>query len=316
MPEREHVFIVNPVSGPENAVQKMVPLLQKTAREQGFKVVFEKTCAPRHATELAMRHAGSGKLVRLYAVGGDGTLNEVLAGAHGFTNAEVASVPCGSGNDFVRTFGEVGDFLKIQELLCGSAIDIDLLQTDVGICAAITSTGLDAEVAHGIPKYRRMPLLGGQMAYTVSVAERLLHPMGKQLRITVDGEDLSGQYTIVAVCNGKTYGGGFLAAPTASVQDGFFNLVLVKKISRLRVAKVIGAYKKGEHIQNGEVVPAFADIMQYRKAKEVCVVPVGKEAFVLNVDGECAPAPRLYAKVLPKAARFVLPRPLYDALQK
>ncbi len=312
MHEKQHVFIVNPVSGPENASRKMVPLLHKAVRQQGLNAVFEKTKSPQHATELARRYAGAGKAVRLYAVGGDGTLNEVMAGAYQFAGAEVASVPCGSGNDFVRTFGNVEDFLDIPKLLCGKAIDIDLMQTDLGVCVAITSTGLDAEVAHGIPKYRRIPLLGGQMAYTVSVAERLLHPLGKDLQVTVDGEALNGKYVIAAVCNGKTYGGGFCAAPMADTQDGCFDVILVKKISRLRVAKIINAYKKGEHIQNGSVVPDFADIMLYRKAKEVKVVPSGKEAFILNIDGECGPAPRLYAKMLPKAARFVLPLPLWQ----
>ncbi len=316
MCEKKHVFIINPVSGPVNASKKLVPLLQKAMRQQGMKAMFEYTKAPRHATELVQHYASSGNAVRFYAVGGDGTLNEVMAGAYHFANAEVASVPCGSGNDFVRTFGTADDFLNFSQLIAGHAIDIDLLQTDLGVCVAITSTGLDAEVAHGIPKYRRIPLLGGQMAYTVSVAECLLRPLGKQLRITVDGETLNGDYAIAAVCNGKTYGGGFCAAPMADVQDGYFDMILVKKISRLRVAKIINSYKKGEHIQNGAVVPEFSDIMQHRKAKEVRIVPSGKQNFVLNIDGECTVAPCLYAKVLPKAARFVLPLPLWEQWQK
>ncbi len=311
MSEKKHVFIINPVSGPKNATQRMLPLLQKTAREAGHLPIFEKTEGVRHASEIAQKYASSGDLVRLYAVGGDGTLNEVIYGAYSFPNAEVASVPCGSGNDFVRTFGTVDDFLNLPNLINGQSIDIDLMQTDMGICTAITSTGLDAEVAHGIPKYRRVPLLGGSMAYTISVAEHLLRPLGKHLNVCIDGEKMDDRYTIAAVCNGKTYGGGFLAAPMADVQDGFFDVILVKKISRLRAASVIGAYKKGEHIQNGEILPAFSDIMLYRKAKEVCILPKGKEPFILNIDGECTKAARLYAKILPKAARFVLPCSLH-----
>lgn len=303
-----HVFIINPVSGQQDAEKTMLPLIKSAAAELGVEPEIEVTRAPRHATELAEGHAAKGGPVRLYAVGGDGTLNEVLAGAYLFENAEVASVPCGSGNDFVRSFGRPEDFLCLPALMQGEAVRVDLMQVDGGICAGITSTGLDAEVAYNIPKYRRLPLLGGTMAYNISVLERVLHRLGKRLRITLDGKTAEGEYTIVAVCNGKTYGGGYLAAPMASLQDGLLDVILVKRIGRARVAQIIGKYKKGEHYAEGDIVPAMRDVMQHCRVRELSVVPVGTEPFILNVDGECGPAPRLYAKVMPQAARFVLPQ--------
>lgn len=118
---------------------------------------------------------------------------------------------------------------------------------------------------------------------------------------------MGGYFLIVAVCNGQTYGGGYRAAPGASLEDGVLDVVLVKKISRLLIAKIIGKYKRGEHMSEGEIIPEFRDMMLFRRAHEVIIAPTGKEPFILNVDGECGPAPRLYAKVLPAAVRFVLP---------
>ncbi len=304
------MFLVNPVSGKEDAGKAMVPHIEKAAAQCGIQPEIVYTKAPRHATELAQQYAGEGGALRLYAVGGDGTLNEVLAGAYLFENAEVASVPCGSGNDFVRSFGQPEDFLNLPALIQGEAIWVDLAKTDGGICAAITSAGLDADVAYNIPKYRRLPLFGGTMAYNISVLERVLHPLGKTLRISLDGHTIQGDYTIVAVCNGQTYGGGYWAAPMASLQDGLLDIILVKKIGRARVAKIIGKYKKGLHYQNGAIIPEMRDVMQHCRAKEVLAVPVGTQRFIVNVDGECGPAPRLYAKVLPHAVRFVLPKGL------
>ncbi|MDL2253994.1 YegS/Rv2252/BmrU family lipid kinase [Ruminococcaceae bacterium OttesenSCG-928-I18] len=305
--ERQHIFIVNPVSGKEDAGRSMVPLIEKAAADCGIKPLFEMTKAPQHATELAEKHAAEGRPVRLYAVGGDGTLNEVFKGAYPFANAEVASVPCGSGNDFVRSFGVPEDFLDLPSLLRGEAIRIDLMRVDEGICAAITSTGLDAEVAYNIPKYRRIPLLGGTMAYNISIVERLLHRMGKLLRVEIDGKVFEGEFLIATVCNGQTYGGGYRAAPMASLEDGILEVILVERTGRLRIAQIIGKYKRGEHYAQGQIVPEMQDVMQYHRAKEVTILPLGPEPFILNVDGECGPAPRLYAKAMPLAAQFVLP---------
>lgn len=308
-----HIFIVNPVSGKTDAGKSMVPKIKEAAAAMEIKPEIVMTQRPKHATELAEAYAAEGQAVRLYAVGGDGTLNEVLAGAYPHKNAEVASIPVGSGNDFVRNFGTAEDFLDLRGQLEGTALDIDLMQVDGGISAAITSVGLDADVAYKIPKYRRIPLMGGSMAYNISIVENLLKPMGKRVRVTIDGRQMEGNYLIATVCNGQTYGGGFCAAPVASLTDGILDIILVQKVSRLKIAGIIGKYKKGLHFENGEIVPAFRGIIEYHRGAEVEIQPLDKDDFVLNVDGECGPAPRLYAKVMPLAARFVLPRGLAKA---
>lgn len=304
----KHIFIVNPVSGKKDASQTMVPKIEEAAEKFAIDYALVTTKAPRHAVEIAEQYARTGESVRLYAVGGDGTLNEVMLGAYKYPAAEVASVPVGSGNDFVRNYGEVKDFLDIAAQIQGTAVPIDLMQVDNGISLAITSTGLDAEVAYNIPKYRRVPFLGGTIAYQISILERLIHPLGKQLRITIDGQVQEGSYAIATVCNGQTYGGGYRAAPMALLDDGVLDIILVKKLSRTRIIRIIGEYKKGNHYKDGEISEKYKDIMEYRQGKEVEIVPVGEEPFILNVDGECGPAERLYAKVLPLAGRIVLPQ--------
>ena len=309
----KHIFIVNPVSGKADASLYLVPKLIEAAEQAGIEFTIELTRHAGHAAELARQYGESGEVVRLYACGGDGTLNEVLRGAYPYGNAETASVPCGSGNDFVRNFGTADDFLNLAENIAGTAIPIDLIAVNGGVSAAICSVGIDSEVAYGIPKYRRLPLCGGQMAYNLSIVERLLRPIGKKMRVTVDDEVLEGNYLIATVCNGATYGGGYLAAPMSDLQDGVLDVIIVKKISRLRIAGVLAKYKNGLHFQNGQVIPEFADIMEYRSARSVRVEPAEGGEMIVNIDGECAPADGLRAEVLPMAARFVLPAPLYAA---
>lgn len=308
----KHIFIVNPVSGKADATLYLVPRLIEAAAAAEIDYEIEVTQYPGHAREIAERYGRTGEKVRLYACGGDGTLNEVFEGAYPWCNAETASVPCGSGNDYVRNFGQVESFLNLADNIRGTAIPVDLVAVNNRVSAAICSVGVDSEVAYGIPKFRRIPLCGGQMAYNLSIVERMLHKLGHKVRLRVDDEVLEGEYLICTVCNGASYGGGYFAAPMADLQDNMLDVILVKKISRLRIAGVLSKYQKGEHFKNGVVVPELADVMQYRRAKKIYIEPMDKKSFIVNIDGECGPARALDAEIMPQAARFVLPQPIYE----
>jgi len=77
----------------------------------------------------------------------------------------VGCLPYGSGNDFLRTYGTKEEFLDLDAQLAGGAVPIDLMRTSLGLSATICAAGLDAQVAYGIPKFRRIPLCGGEAAY-------------------------------------------------------------------------------------------------------------------------------------------------------
>lgn len=308
-----HIFIVNPVSGKADASGTLVPKIITAAKSLGAEYEIQLTEHPGHAVQLARTAAAQGQPVRLYACGGDGTLNEVLLGAKGFENAQVACVPCGSGNDFVRNFGGPEAFLDLPELMQGRAVSIDLIETQYGIAAAICSAGLDAQVAYGIPKFRRLPFCGGSMAYNLSIVQCVCGRLGHRLRIRADGEELQGEFLMLAICNGCAYGGGFMAAPEADMNDGLLDLVLVKKIGRLRMAKIIGLYKSGKHIHNGQVVQEVADVITYKRVRRVEVETLDGRPIVVTQDGECAPRNTLTAQVKPSAAQVVLPKSCFEA---
>lgn len=304
----KHIFIVNPVSGRSDASQVLVPRIIQAAQAAGVDYQIELTRAPHHATQLARQYAWQDGESRIYACGGDGTLNEVLAGAWDSPRAQVGCVPCGSGNDFVRNFSDPEAFLDIDAQLRGDSAAIDLVRTDRGVAAAICSAGLDAQVAYGIPKFRRLPLCGGQMAYNLSIVQQVCGRLGRRLRIVADGREYTGEYLMAAVCNGVSYGGGFRAAPLARMDDGLLDLVLVKKVSRLRIARVVGMYKAGEHFQNGRIRPELADVISFTRAKQAEIHSMDGQPVIINVDGECQPALKLETAVLPAAGRAALPQ--------
>lgn len=311
----KHVFIVNPVSGKADASGTLVPQIITAAKALGADYAIELTEYHRHAVELARQAAETADgPVRLYACGGDGTFGQVLQGAWQYLNAEIACVPCGSGNDFIRNYGTKEDFLDLPGLMQGSALPIDLIQTPFGVSASICSAGLDAQVAYGIPKFRRVPLCGGPMAYKLSIVECLCGKLSHWVRIEMDGETLEEDCILAAICNGTTYGGGYRAAPEAVLDDGLLDIVIVRRLSRLRIAKVLGIYQKGRHIENGEIVPSLRDVLLFRRARRVRVTPLDGQPLIVNLDGECAPRSSLEAEVLPLAGRIVLPKALAGKL--
>ena len=105
----------------------------------------------------------------------------------------------------------------------------------------------------------------------------------------------------------RAYGGGYVAAPEADMQDGLLDLVLIRKIGRLAVARVIGDYKKGAHIQNGQVAPSFQKIALFRRVRSVQVEVLDGRPIVVTEDGECEERMGVSARVCPLAARIILP---------
>lgn len=298
----KHIFIVNPIAGKKDISGELIPQIEALSH---IAYVIEKTEYVGHAKEIANRYAGTGDPVRFYACGGDGTLNEVIAGANGYENVEIACVPCGSGNDFIKNFGKRDIFLDLNKQVLGKSIEVDVLRVNDKLAASICSVGFDANVAYEIRKYKRLPFLGGKMAYNMSVIENYFKPLGTYLDIEVDGKQYQGEYLLLCVANGTTYGGGFKSAPMARVNDGIMDIVLVKKIGRLFILKLISKYATGNHIIDEKVIPAFQPYMTYLKAKRIRIN--GMKDFTLNVDGECEKIDSLTIEMLDRQMKFVLP---------
>lgn len=306
------IFIVNPAAGEHDSSDAFARALAQAVQAVGLSradYAITHTTHAGHARDLAEGYARAGDPVRLFAVGGDGTFHEVLQGACQYKNAAVGCIPYGSGNDFLRNYGSRADFLDLADQLRGGERDIDLLETDFGVGASICSAGLDAQIAHDIPRFRRLPWCGGTTAYRLSILRNLLRPLGRTLRLTLDEETITQPCLLTAICNGGYYGGGFRAAPDCSLEDGLLDVVFVRKVGLARIARVLPQYQKGLHMQDGQVIPALRDVIDFRRCRSVTLALAdGKsKPIVITVDGECHAVRSLTVRVLPKAGRIVLP---------
>lgn len=320
------LFLLNPAAGKQDCTAQLIPQIEAAARRAGLapeEVTIHVTEYAGHARKLAraaaQQAAAEGVPLRIYTAGGDGTFMEAMTGVQGIPGAAVGCLPYGSGNDFLRTYGTKEEFADLDAQLAGGEVTIDLLQTNLGLSATICAAGLDAQVAYGIPKFRRIPLCGGEMAYALSIVQQLCGPIGRRVEYTIDGETMTVDCLMCAVCNGRTYGGGFCAAPEARPDDGWLDVYIIRKVSRLTIAKLLGLYKNGRHFRNGHLLPEVEPYFIYRRAKSVTLKAAdGLGPIVATADGECVPKEEVRVQVQPLAGRILLPKPAYErfAMQK
>ncbi|SDN24432.1 diacylglycerol/lipid kinase family protein [Acetanaerobacterium elongatum] len=297
-----HIFIINPVAGKGKHVTALIETIHTVCKEKGADYGIYITKAVGDAAEFVKSTCEAGGETRFYACGGDGTLSEVVAGAYGYSNAQVAVVPCGTGNDFVRSFAGV-PFHDIAAQLAGDVHHLDLIKTNHGICTNLCSIGFDSAVCMNMVRYKKMPLVTGSMAYIMAIIQCFFFQrLGNTLTLTIDGETLPTEDFAIGVCgNGMCYGGGFYAAPRASLEDGLLEIVMVRKINRARFLKLIGTYKNGKHLDDKN----FSDVVFYTRARSLHISSA--QDAVVNYDGECEVTREMSAEVLPGAIAFSLP---------
>ena len=223
----QHIFIINPHAGKKDQTGRIYEMADRL-RQHGLTCQCLLTQRSGGAEEIARRLVSSGEEVRLYACGGDGTLNEVVNGAAGFDNAAVTCIPIGTGNDFLKNFGpDAAKFTDAENLWDGEVHPLDLIDCNGRQCLTIACSGIDARVAESVHELGDSPLLSGRGSYLAAVAVNFLfRGIGQHWR---------------------DYGGGSTPVPEARMDDGVLHTVLVKNISRMKFAGLFSAYSAGRY---------------------------------------------------------------------
>ncbi len=296
-----HLFIINPAAGSKDRTRLYRENIERICGSRGLDYRIEVSGAPGECFRIAREAARTGEELRIYACGGDGTLNEVVAGAAGFDNAAVTCYRGGSGNDFVKLFSDPDAFQDLERLLDCKETRFDLMRCNDDICLNICSVGLDARIGTDVSHYKRLPLLSGFRAYVVSTVLNVIKGISEHYVVEVDGEVIDGEQTMICACNGRYYGGGFNPVPTADPCDGMLEVLVVKKVSRLQVPVVVGKYKDGRYKELPHLVRHF-------RVKELtirCDKPTP-----INLDGELRIAETVKIQVAPEKIRFFYPKEL------
>lgn len=248
---RKVKIILNPIADMGNA-WKVASDLRPIIAEHG-NADWSGTVYPTHAAELA-RQAGESGYDMVIAMGGDGTVHEVVNGLMQVPENKrpvLGVVPVGSGNDFAHAIGvpDRSDHALVHALQGqASAIDLGLMTDENGRKEYFDNTlgiGFDAVVTI---RSHRLPVLRGFLMYLTAVIQTIiLNHDAAHMQIQTDGDRWEQTNLLVTLCNGPREGGGFMIAPEARLDDGLLHYAMIKKVSRAMMFRLVPEVMNGTH---------------------------------------------------------------------
>lgn len=267
-------IIYNPTAGRE-AFKKHIGEVLERLEQAGYETSCHATTSEGDATEAAKQAVERG-FELIVAAGGDGTLNEVIAGVSAFENRpKIGLIPMGTTNDFARALKIPRDIDKALDII----INGDTIPVDVGIMndrhfINIAGGGRVTELTYDVPS--RLKTVLGQLAYYLKGIEMLPSIHSSRVRIEYDGEVFDDEAMLFLVGLTNSIGGFERLAPDSSLNDGKFSLFILKKCNIAEFIRIVTLASRGEHIGDPLVISS--------KAQRITVT--SPEKVLLNLDGE------------------------------
>ncbi|HKY03752.1 MAG TPA: diacylglycerol kinase family protein [Blastocatellia bacterium] len=304
-------FIINPLSGNGKTLKTWAAARASLASRR-IDFVERVTRRAGEATEIARGALESG-VERVVAVGGDGTLNEVLngyltsSGEPVNRSAAIGLIPSGTGSDFRKTMGFVDWRDAVTACAGGRTREIDAARVRFkdaqGESASrffinLASFGLGGDVAELVNRWRdRWPLwLGGHARFAAAAVCALNRYRNVAVKITLDGEsEYAIETNLLIVANGRFAGGGMMLAPHAELDDGLLDVVLTDGATRLDVIRELPRIQRGGYLKNPKVTEL--------RAREVLIDTAAP--LRIDIDGDMAGSTPAAIVALPRALRFL-----------
>jgi diacylglycerol kinase (ATP) len=277
---RKLLFIIHGARAEKPALRHLV----EWVRDKGHTVDPRVTWEPGDATRFA-RSAASRSVDTVVAVGGDGTVNEVINGLDGKT-LPLGIIPLGTANDFARQTGIPDDpDHSMDVILRRKPVAIDTAELNGRRFVNVSTGGVGAEATAETPLDAKESL--GALAYAIAGVRKLTDLSPARMRFRAKGFELTRDVLLFAVGNGRATGGGSLLTPNAMVTDGLLDVCIVEAMPLSHMAKLFLKMRKGEHI--GE------EGVHYLQVSSLSIV--SERAVAVNVDGESLTATKLEYKV-------------------
>jgi len=295
------VFLVNPAA--ENgAAGRRWPELAHEAASLGLQGDTRFSERPGHLTELAREAAANADL--LVAVGGDGTVNEVVNGIAGL-DVELALIPRGTGGDFVRTFGIPRKLDRAVEVaLRGRTRAIDLGrgryrswagEDEESYFANIASAGMSGAIAKRTNETSKA--LGGKVSYAWATVAVFSRWRSDEVRVRVDGTEQAGRMHDVIVANGRYLGGGMKMVPEAEPDDGLLDVLLIGDLTKRDLLLTMPKTYRGKHLPHPKATLLRGTTVEID----------APEPLPVELDGEQPGTTPVRFEIVPRALRLRVP---------
>lgn len=298
----KHIFIINPAAGNKQEIASLENNIRTACTNKQVDYTIYKTKGKGDATSYVASLAESKEKMRIYAVGGDGTLNEVISGAPLAPHISYGLIPHGTGNDFHRNFTNGDYFFDIERQIEGETHRIDVFRCNDTYGINMVNIGFDCEVVRETGRLQAKHKIPKKMAYIAGLVRVFFRKIGTNFKLTLEnGESFDYDLTLGLIANGCFCGGGFKSAPIASLSDGLLDVCIIKKVSHFRFLTAVSAYQKGEHLNPKH----HYDFIDYRQTPSVTIEFSSPHRYC--IDGQISSTQRLTIEVCHQALNFVFP---------
>jgi diacylglycerol kinase (ATP) len=267
-------IIYNPTSGRE-AVKKSLPDILEKFEVAGYETSTHATTSEGDAIKAARAAVERGYDL-VVAAGGDGTINEVINGlAEQDHRPKLGIIPAGTTNDFARALHIPRDIQKaVDVILSGNTMLLDIGKVNEHYFINIAGGGKLTELTYDVPSKLKTVL--GQLAYYIRGIEMLPSLKPSNVKIEYDGEIMEEDIMLFLVSNSNSVGGFEKLAPDAKMNDGYFDLLILRKTNLAEFIQIATLAIRGEHLKSKNII--------YKQAKHIKVHT--DEKMQLNIDGE------------------------------
>lgn len=287
-------FIVNPVAA-RGKCARVATRLEDMCRSAGMDFEFSYTGGPKDATGIAQKACG--KFEKIIAVGGDGTIHEVVNGLIG-NKHRFGAIPVGSGNDFVKAVGIPLDLARAFDTVChGGSRLVDVGAADDSYFPNGLGIGFDAWV---VRESQMVKHLRGNAIYLYSVLRTIYKYTPPVVRLSFNFKVREENLFMITVGNGVSLGGGFKLTPFALLDDGLLDLTIIRDLTRIEIYKnLLGVYT-GRHTRMPQVTIDRSPVIDVES----------ETGFAVHLDGELMSLDKksLHISIIPKALEVIVPR--------
>ncbi|HKM21562.1 MAG TPA: diacylglycerol kinase family protein [Lachnospiraceae bacterium] len=296
-----YIFIINPVAGGKDRSENIRKFL---SRKDNFQYLVFDTDGPGQERALVekMLVLFEDDVVRFFICGGSGTFFNAFSGVRDMSKVEMAMFPCGATNDFLKIFGRSRKhYYNMDNLVRGDTLALDYLKMDNYNATIFISAGITARIEKFVQHIRFLLSINFRVTYIIAFFATFFSNQSIAYQVDIDGEDLSGEYGMVYIGNGIVMGGFYCPFKDALPNDGMMEVLLLKKISKLKFIHFMRLFQHGE-------IEKFDDSVVIRKAKKITMKRKDEKDIVLNCDGDLICQNKVQCELVERGMNFVVPR--------
>lgn len=297
---RKFIYYINPIAG--TRVKTLLPgIIKKATADQGIPFEILHTNAAGDYSYLDEKIAAE-KITDIIVCGGDGTVNQLANAVQGL-DVNIGIIPMGSGNGLALAAKIPKKIDKaLQVIFNGKADYIDSFLINNQFSCMLCGIGFDAQVAHdfALQKKRGLP------TYIKQSAKNFFSAKTYPIDITIGSDTLSTDVFFISIANSNQFGNHFTIAPKASLQDGLLDIVVVNKMSKLRMVWTVLNQVFNGKVRLYEDKKYHRNDIHYFQTKKI---QIGNPQLApLHIDGDPKPtAPVFEITIIEKAFRLIMP---------